>query len=95
MDSVYTDDMTFWHPFMSVQGKENMLGVARLWTFLCGHLEIDTKRVGEGSDTPPLHGGICSQNPSNSACSVPKLTRRHVIESSNPTSFHPELLQVD
>lgn len=45
MDSVYTNDMTFWHPLMSVQGKENMLGVARLWTFLCGHLEIDTKRV--------------------------------------------------
>lgn len=48
MNSVYNDSMTFWHPFMSVRGKQDMLGVARLWTFLNGHLEIDIKRVGEG-----------------------------------------------
>ena len=52
MDSVYADDLTFWHPLMTVKGKTNMLGVARLWTFLCGHLEIDTKRVGMTLDAP-------------------------------------------
>lgn len=45
MNGVYTDDLTFWHPFMSVSGKQDMLGVVRLWTFLNTHLEVDTRRV--------------------------------------------------
>lgn len=46
MDSVYTDDVTFWHPALTVAGKQDMLGVARLWTFLFKDLEVDTRRVG-------------------------------------------------
>lgn len=45
MDSVYTDDVTFWHPALTVAGKQDMLGVARLWTFLFKDLEVDTRRV--------------------------------------------------
>jgi len=26
MNSIYTDDMTFWHPFLSVNRKQDMLG---------------------------------------------------------------------
>ncbi len=47
MNGVYTDEVTFWHPFLSVAGKQDMLGVARLWTFLNTHLEVDTRRVGK------------------------------------------------
>ena len=50
MNGVYTDDLTFWHPFMSVSGKQDMLGVVRLWTFLNTHLEVDTRRVGKPAD---------------------------------------------
>ena len=50
MNGVYTDDLTFWHPFMSVSGKKDMLGVVRLWTFLNTHLEVDTRRVGKPAE---------------------------------------------
>ena len=51
MDSVYTDDVTFWHPALTVAGKQDVLGVARLWTFVFKDLEVDTRRVG-------THGSI-------------------------------------
>ena len=51
MDSVYTDDVTFWHPALTVAGKQDMLGVARLWTFLFKDLEVDTRRVGTHGST--------------------------------------------
>lgn len=45
MNSVYSDDMTFWHPALTVAGKQDLLGVARLWTFLFKDLEVYTRRV--------------------------------------------------
>lgn len=50
MNSVYSDDMTFWHPALTVAGKQDLLGVARLWTFLFKDLEVYTRRVG-GANT--------------------------------------------
>ena len=51
MNSVYSDDMTFWHPALTVAGKQDLLGVARLWTFLFKDLEVLTRRVGGPSPT--------------------------------------------
>ena len=63
MNGIYTDDMTFWHPFLSVNGKQDMLGVARLWASLNKHLQVDTKRIGE---TVPFSSS-CSWNKINCA----------------------------
>ena len=65
MNGVYTDDLTFWHPFMSVSGKQDMLGVVRLWTFLNTHLEVDTRRVGKPAEHVNLQVtkyGFCYRN---------------------------------
>ena len=51
INSVYSDDVTFWHPALTVGGKQDLLGVARLWTFLFKDLEVYTRRVGVAHNT--------------------------------------------
>lgn len=57
MNSVYSDEVTFWHPVLTVAGKQDLLGMARLWTFLFKDLEVNTRRVGVANTTISLVAG--------------------------------------